>query len=393
MTDFIVSVVHDADVVLRGRRRESREAFRHDVPLSIRDVGRSDLSDAIRIEQDDARDSYVLQADREGTLWRPFVPPDRRAYHLNPLPSRRAELDAQTVDEFATALRGDRPIEFDPLTRRRSALQGANLSHMRMEARMRAVAARHATRLPRLEDCDAVRTLWSDRAEADRRLRAEADNLLLVDGRVWIRQSEPFLTLVANGEAREVRARLDRPWGGSALHTFRLDRLDDLLSWGRGRQGVAAVPVRKGGDAADIGMGGRFEVMRPEVLRRDDAREVLRGRVHDCLYATAQIISQVPSVGIDAYVDLKRFDADPDCAIPTPDLYAGLRRLAEAIAGITGLTDHGFVAQRRFRTAANPVLWRWDSFEIGRYGSDGPLADETLKEQTPLSGRFRPGAA
>lgn len=63
MTAVIASLVYDADVVRRGRRRESREMFRHDVPVEIREIERAALTPAVRIDDGKFLSRHLLEFD------------------------------------------------------------------------------------------------------------------------------------------------------------------------------------------------------------------------------------------------------------------------------------------------------------------------------------------
>lgn len=205
MTAVIASLVYDADVVRRGRRRESREMFRHDVPVEIREIERAALTPAVRI--DDGKDVYVFEADGEGTLWRPFVPKSRRPTSTrgeNILPGEQAESAAQTAAEFVQVVTGVHPPGQDPLERRLYGVDFRRMNHLPFNERMARADASHAKRLPRIEESDVRTTLWSERPRSEQRLREAAERLRIVEGKVWIRQPEPVLALVRRREARRV---------------------------------------------------------------------------------------------------------------------------------------------------------------------------------------------
>ncbi len=369
MTALVVSLAYDADVERKGRRRESREAFRHDVPIEIRELPRKELAPAVRIVERGER--TTLLGDPDGGLWGPFVPPaePRRVKHQRPkgAPAGGAAVEraAQPVADFVAAVAGRTPMCRDPLERRRSALQDHDLSHLTYQRRLDEEMAAHATRLPRIEESDVRRVLWSERPAAEARLRCAAEDLLVVDGRIWCRLTEPALAMNGHGGERRTAVSWAPPhW--HALSEFRLDRMDDLVAWAASRQGIAAIPPK--GRGSEVVHDVEVAVLRPEALRRDDARELLAARLHPVLYASAKILAQTPARGVDLHVDLKRFLADPaGCALPTPDLYARLAELGTATEAMAGLDRDGFTAREQVRSEVSPLLQRWNAFEIQRY--------------------------
>jgi hypothetical protein len=369
MTAFIVSLAYDADVERTGKRNESRETFRHDVPLEIPEIERSALEPAIVIA--DHLGEHVIQADADGALWLPFVPPDRRGRDL---PARRvpsgetAERLAQTVDEFACAIGGLRPPGHDPLDRRSHGLDSNRMNHLPYAERLARAAASHATMLPKIEESDVRRILWSERPQSERRLREAADRLRIVNGKIWVRRPEPVLALSRYREERRIAVYLDGARDYTALTCFRLDRFEELVAWATSRQGLAAVRPPKGCAPDALCIEHRFELLKCGICRRDDAREMLAGRLDGVLFAARKILSVLPALGVDAYIDLKRFFQDQKSSNPsTPALFDSLEALRAAAAGLSGLDEEGFAAQVQIRHLISPLQTRWQQIEARRY--------------------------
>lgn len=380
MTAVIASLVYDADVVRRGRRRESRETFRHDVPVEIREIERSSLTPAVRI--DDGKDVYVFEGDGDGFLWRPFVPKSRRPTSTrgeNILPGAHAESVAQTVAEFVQVVTDVHPPGQDPLERRHYGVDFRRMNHLPFNERMVRADASHARRLPRIEDSDVRTTLWSERSRSEQRLREATERLRIVEGKVWIRQPEPVLALVRRREARRLEVHPAGPLYNATLTAFRLDRFDEIIAWAASRHGFAVVPPVKGAGSNEPVIEHRYELLRPEICRRDDAREILAAKAHFILSVAHRMLATLPVRGVDAYVDLKRFVDDPvSCGLSTPALFGRLETLREAAASLAGLGEDGFAAQGKLRQAISRVQGRWNFTESHRYPvaelSDSPAA-------------------
>lgn len=376
---MIVSAVHNADVVLRGRRREVRGCYRLDVPIDFVQVARRDMIPALEVDAHSWRSGTrrIVVLSHGGRLWRPHVPVERREEPtIEDLPGEHAERHAMTEAEFADLAGGaalmvrGTPTHDDPLRRARGVTANGRGPARYTPARDLSVLA----------EADVKETLWSDRADAERRLRAAAEDILIVDGRIWKRMEEPVLTLHASGTRtetiREVRIRADVPplraacW--DSLRHFRLDRLDEALDWGN-RQGASVVrarsnwrrdrdvvPVRR-----DFVVVGSVSVLEPGILSRDDARFVLASRARRALHEGDELVSLLPSAAVDAFVALREFLRDPDASsASTLDLYGHLDTLAEGVEALSGLTDLEFKARGRTRDEISPALKRWRSHEM-----------------------------
>lgn len=362
---MIISCVYNADVLLRGRRREIRRQYRLDVPIEFARVSRKDLVPAIEIRFDRPGKSKrpVVISSCAGRLWRPHVPVERREVRgVEDLPGPYAEQHAMTEAEFAALAGGaaeynGRGVTHDdPLKRERGSFL----------VERNAWTPASAMRL--LEDDDIRSVLWSDRPKTEARLRTAAEGILIVDGMVWTQQSEPVLELFAddaNGR-REVRIAFDeRSW--HSIRHFRLDRLDDIVDWAA-RQGSSVVPVKNGLQDAAVHLRDGCRMVGDWTPKRDDARVVLAGRLYAVLHEGAPLVSLLPSSAVDALVSLKLFWQRPaECACSTPELYGHLRTIAAAIEALSGLSDEEFGARRRMRTAISPLLVRWHSHEEARY--------------------------
>jgi hypothetical protein len=362
---MIVSGVHNADVVLRGRRREVRKQYRIDVPIEFQRASRNDFVPAIEI--DFASRGPVVLSSFAGRLWSPHVPAERQeSPGVVDLPGRHAERHAMTETEFAALAGGAAryvyhgPSHDDPLERVRGILHSVRIGGWTP-----------ARDLPTLGDEAAKSVLWSDRAATERRLRQAAERILIVDGKVWTELDEPALSLGADpGQGRrEVRIWLRTILGDNttkALRHFRLDRMDDILDWGR-RQGSSVVQVGKLKDDTVVLLD-RYRIVEPWTPKRDDARIMLAARLYRPMTESGALVSLLPSAAVDAFVALKKFWLDGDeCEVSTPELYGHLKTLAQAIEALSGLSDEAFDRRRKAREGISPVLARWHSHEEARY--------------------------
>lgn len=362
---MIVSAAHSADVVLRGRRRETRKQYRIDVPIEFQHVTRGDLAPAIEI--DFAGHGSVVISSFAGRLWRPHLPEVRRERPGTiDFPGPYAEANAMTEPEMAvwaggvvTPLRRGFTHD-DPLERPRGIFTSGYNG--------RWIAARD---LPALGDDDVKSVLWTDRPAIERRLRQAAERILIVDGKVWIELEEPALTLARDpqGDRRAIHIWLQQTRGAReqyALRHFRLDRMEDMLDWAK-HQGSSVVPAGRLTDPS-VALVDQYRIIEPWSPKRDDARLVLASRLYRTMTDGGALVSLLPSVAVDSFIALKKFWLLPDdCAASTPELYGHLKTLGQAIEALSGLSDEDFDHRRKAREGFSTVLARWHSHEEARY--------------------------
>lgn len=361
---MIVSAAHSADVVLRGRRRETRKQYRIDVPIEFQQVTRKELAPAIEIRL--ANFGSVVVSSFAGRLWRPHVRGAGRVAGTINFLGRYAEDNAMTEAEMAawaggavTQLRRGFTHD-DPLERPRGIYTSGYNG--------RWIAAQD---LPVLVDDEVKSVLWSDRPAIEQRLRRSAESILIVDGKVWTELAEPALTLAkdTHGGRRAVHVHFQQSSSDGephALRHFRLDRMEDMLDWAR-HQGSSVVPVAGLRDPS-VALVDEYRIIEPWSPKRDDARILLASRLYRTMTDGGALVSLLPSVAVDSFIALKRFWLQPDdCAASTPELYGHLKTLGQAIEALSGLSAEAFDHRRKAREGFSPVLARWHSHEEARY--------------------------
>lgn len=368
MKTFILPALHVADVILKGKRRESRETFRIDVPVQIRELKRSDLETAIRI---DLRSKGVgapieLQADREGR------------YMVPRLPSGGVEIRSIGDDREALDEDGVRAIAVDPMRYR----YGHSDPFPRLTTVVRNRRDTPVTQVPTIEDAAVKEVIWSSAGKEAANLQRSADELAFVDGKLWKVVDEPCWSVDDINRRRTamieiVGAAYHNSW--YALRHFRLDRLDAAHQWFSSPEGKSTLPVKGGAAVDELDVVDRYELTGRTVLRRDDARFIAESRVSAIRGYAGDLVGYLPANAVDAYLRLVRFAAkmEPERSRPMPDTYEDLRILHSALERVHGLGDRAEGRRDRARRYTGPALARWDALEAalhpqGTLGVDEP---------------------
>lgn len=344
---------YTADVVPKGARKPRREALFGVMEYEIEEVSPDDLTpDALVVtphlgehERDDSvsvqRMSY---AGWDGRLWRPIVP---RTYDGTPP-------QVMTRERFAAALQTTfplRPTQRMPIDEAYGTDFGPGAFRMgdeQLESKR--------------EDAYDGRILSDDRAGSIARHTAAAKRMIVVGDILHAEQYEPcwrFTDVMPN-------TGISLRWHSGhdlSAHSFRLDRLADLLDWIKRPQG-------------DFTTSGEIHAIDPAFLRRDDLSHHLNSHLDTLLnHRVAELMPYLPEQALLDWADLKRnadkhgefgdrpFAGDVDQAI------ARLRGLREAIAagrvptsmiaqrdGVVARAFATFMARVEFELARRPAL-------------------------------------
>lgn len=337
MMPVMVPFLYKATVIRPRKRKEEEVVVRDEAPMAIPCV------------PDDAV-TMVARLDRGGGRWRPYYDlAGRRMFRPLYAPDGATPL---TVATLAHHLRSSPPIWVDnPLPSAR--------------------ADRPIGQHPARQEVERRDWLRDDRPERVSDLATRARRLLAADGVLYGRVVEPMWLVLpgAVGGPASVRAS-----DGSGVRpemaalSFRADRRAEAIAF------AAAL-----GRGAEPSVGGGLEVLRPDLLRRDDLRTVAVNIVPAAVEAAATRLADLPRESILAWCDLRDARDAMARGAYSPDLgRAALDRVA-IIAD--GLPEGGGPLPPRAAERLREAALRWRMLEAATEAERAALgATEGLAE-------------
>lgn len=335
---FLCTFAYTADVLPRLSRKARREVLFAQTELEMRDVAKSDLAhDAVVVvsaPKHGDRLERVAFAGYDGALWTPL--------HADPIYTGRKRSD---VKAFMATCKVPYPVHNptdNPLSTAFDDTYGPK-DHPRNDD------GAVMTRLSE-DNYDGKIIDRSGRTAAiERCQRIASQQLLHVDGDVYVRRPEPVWE-VERPKAPEALLRA-APGTTEGTHFFRLDRLGAVQDW-IASQYRGAYPVR-----------GEIERLDPAFLSRDDLSHFLAWHLRPLISDTKTYLPYLDVPALTAWHRLaQRKDGIGriDCPFPAPleDALSDLRRLRQALETVRLPRDYLDSHDKFLRQTVAPLFQR-----------------------------------
>lgn len=322
---------YEVDLMLKGHRTFTTFPFGAWMEVEIADVASTDAPVSMRWTQDAHGEAIEREARWfDGDNWQPAISgwPNPPGKEFTPEDFRRMG-----------------PLERGALlSEGRDTLLAA---YARATRQSYVSLRRHvgsATQLVSLEETDTSRIRkigTSNRQKMEDRIVRAANDMLFIDGRLWVRGKEPCYTVVRHkpreGIVSVYGSAADMPTEANpeTMDMFRADRFDDARDLAFDLIGEAA------------GMPDRIEVLIPEAVLFRDEEDALRRNADHIVEKTYPDVRRAPEDFVLAWLALREsvakrktdMDAAMDC----------LKRMS------------GFLPEDSFlRAAANRMIKRWN---------------------------------